>query len=166
MRLAVILFACALPLLAAAAEPVALTERQVVTLEFAQPIQRLAVSDPEAVGFKVVGNSVRLQGLRAGRMQLDVVFVDGATASFDVKVEPLRRSESRPLAPDEMELEVGQERTVPSPPGAQVLLEDNGVARAVQDSRGVVVRGIRPGATSLVVVDPSGARTTWKLRVR
>jgi len=47
-----------------------------------------------------------------------------------------------------------------------VLLEETGAARAYQDARGVVVQGVAPGSGSLVVVSPSGARTTWKLRVR
>jgi hypothetical protein len=166
MRAALILALLALPAAAAAAAPVVLAERQTVTLEFTQPIQKLAVSDPDAVGLQVSGSSVKLSGLRAGRIQLDVVFADGATAAFDVSVEPLRRAAVKPLAPDELELGVGQERVIPSPPGAQVLLEDTGVARAFQDGRGVVVQGIATGVGSLVIVNPSGARTTWKLRVR
>ena len=166
MRAALILALLALPAAAAAAAPVVLAERQTVTLEFTQPIQKLAVSDPDAVGLQVSGSSVKLSGLRAGRIQLDVVFADGATAAFDVSVEPLRRAAAKPLAPDELELAVGQERVIPSPPGAQVLLEDTGVARAFQDGRGVVVQGIAAGVGSLVIVNPSGARTTWKLRVR
>jgi hypothetical protein len=167
MRLAgLTVLSLALPALAAAGAPVTLSERQVIALEFAQPVQRLAVSDPEAVGLKASGSTVKLQGLRAGRVQVDVVFGDGATATFDVTIEPLRRAAVRPVAPDEIELSVGQERVVPSPPGSQVLLEDNGVARAVQEGRGVTVRGLAPGQASLVVVDPTGARTTWKLRVR
>ncbi|HSN16547.1 MAG TPA: pilus assembly protein N-terminal domain-containing protein [Anaeromyxobacteraceae bacterium] len=166
MRVALMLSTLALPALAAAGAPVVLVERQALTLEFTQAVQRLAVSDPEAIGLKAAGSTVKVRGLRAGRVQLDVVFADGATASYDVTVEPLQRPAVRPLAPDELELSVGQERVVPSPPGSQVLLEDNGVARAVQDGRGVVVRGVAPGAASLVVVEPSGARTTWKLRVR
>jgi hypothetical protein len=160
------LLAAAWPALATAAVPVVLAERQVLTLEFAQPVQRLAVSDTEAIGLKASGSAVKVQGLRAGRVQLDVIFTDGATASFDVRVEPLKRTAARPLAPDELELAVGQERVVPSAAGSQALLEDNGVARAEQDGRGVRVRGLTPGTTTLVVVDPSGGRTTWKLRVR
>jgi hypothetical protein len=83
-----------------------------------------------------------------------------------VSIEPVRRAVVTPLALDEIELTVGQERVIPSPSGAQVLLEDTGVARAFQDGRGVVVRGVAPGVGSLVIVNPSGARTTWKLRVR
>jgi hypothetical protein len=166
MRPALIGLALALPALAAAAAPLILVERQVVSLEFAQPVQRLAVSDPEAVGLKAAGKTVRVTGLRPGRVQVDVVFADGATAAFDVSVEPLRRTAVRPLAPDELELGVGQERSVPAPAGAQALLEDNGVARAIQDGAGLRVQGVAPGTSSLVVVDPSGARTTWKLIVR
>jgi hypothetical protein len=166
MRLALTALLLALPALAVAGVPVLLSERQAVTLEFTQPVQRLAVSDPEALGLKPSGSAVRVQGRRAGRFQLDVVFADGATASFDVTVEALRRAAVRPPAPDEIELAAGEERAVPAPAGSQVLLEDNGVARAVQDGRGVVVRGMTPGSASMVVVEPSGARTTWKLRVR
>jgi hypothetical protein len=104
--------------------------------------------------------------MRAGRVQVDVAFADGATATFDVTVEPLRAAVAKPPAPDEIALAVGQERVIPSPPGAQVLLEETGVVRAYQDARGVVVQGIAPGSGSLVVVSPTGARTTWKLRVR
>jgi hypothetical protein len=156
----------ALPFAAAAAAPIVLSERQIVTLELAQPVQRLAVSDPEAVSLQASGSTVKITGQRPGRVQLEVVFADGATATFDLSVEPLRRAAVRPVAPDELELAVGQERIVPSPTGAQVLLEDNGVARARVESRGIVIQGVAPGAASLVVVDPAGGRTTWKLRVR
>lgn len=166
MRAALIALLSALPALASAAAPVILVERQVVALEFSQPIERLAVSDPEAVALKAAGSVVRITGLKPGRVQVDVVFADGAVAALDVSVEPIRRAAVRPVAPDEIELEIGQERTVPAPPGAQVLLEDNGVARAIQDGRGIRVRGVASGTASLVVVDPSGGRTTWKLRVR
>lgn len=166
MRAALIAALAALPALALAAPPVTMQERQVVTLDFAQPVQRLAVSDTEAVALQAAGSAVRITGLRPGRVQVDVAFADGAVASFDVTVEPLRAAVARPAAPDEIELTVGQERIVPSPPGAQVLLEETGAVRAYQDARGVVVRGIAPGSGSLVVVSPSGARTTWKLRVR
>lgn len=155
-----------LPSLAAAGGKLVLSERQVIALEFTQPVQRLAVSDPDAVGLKAAGATVKVSGLRAGKVQLDVVFADGATATFDLTIEPVRRSAVRAPAPDEIELAVGEEQVVPSPRGSQVLLEDNGVARAVQDGRGVVVRGVTPGVASMVVVDPAGARTTWKLRVR
>jgi hypothetical protein len=166
MRAPLIAALLALPGLAAAAAPVILVERQTVTLEFNQPVQKLAVSDPEALTLQPSGSSVKISGLRPGRVQLEVVFADGATATFDVSVEPVRRTAVKPLAPDEIELTVGQERVIPSPSGAQVLLEDTGVARAFQDGRGVVVRGIAPGRGSLVIVNPSGARTTWKLSVR
>ena len=160
-----LILALALPALASAGTPLSVAERQVLTLDFTQPIQRLAVSDPEAIELKATGTRVKVTGQRAGKVQLDVVFADGAIAAFDVVVEPVRRPELRPRAPDEIELGVGEERIVPSPRGAQVLLEDNGVARAEQEARGVVVRGMAPGSASLVVVDPSGARTTWRLRV-
>ncbi len=163
---ALLALALAVPGSGGAAAPVIVVERQVVTLEFAQSVRRLAVSDPDAIGLKATGSTVRLTGLRPGRVQLDVVFADGATATFDVAIEPLGRTAAKPLAPDEIELEVGQERTLPAPAGAQVLLEDNGVARAVQDGRSLRIRGVAAGSASLVVVDPSGARTTWKLRVR
>jgi hypothetical protein len=166
MRAALIGVLSALPVLAAGSTPVSITERQVATLEFAQPVKRLAVSDPEALGLKASGGTVKVTGLRAGKVQLEVLFADGSAATFDVSVAALRRPEGRPPAPDEVFLEVGEERVVPSPRGAQVLLEDNGVARATQDSRGVIVRGVAPGTASLVVVDPAGPRSTWKVRVR
>jgi hypothetical protein len=166
MRLALTFAAALLPVLAAGALPLALAERQVVTLDFTQPVQRIAVSDPEALALQASGSQLRITGLRGGRVQVDVLFADGATASWDVTVEPVRHPVARPLAPDEVELAVGQERILPAPAGAQVLLEETGAVRATQDARGVVVRGIAPGAGSIVIVSPSGARTTWKLRVR
>jgi hypothetical protein len=166
MRAPLIAALLALPWGAAALAPVILVERQTVTLDFTQPVQRLAVSDPEVVAMQAAGSSVKVSGQRAGRVQIDVVFADGAIATFEVVVEPVRRAVVKPLAPDEIELAVGQERVIPSLAGAQVLLEDTGVARAFQDGRGVVVRGIAPGVGSLVIVNPSGARTTWKLSVR
>ncbi len=156
----------ALPGLAAAGAPLSLVERQTITLDFTAPVQKLAVSDPEVVTLKAAGSSVKLSAVRSGRVQIEVVFADGATASFDVTIDPVRRAAVKPLAPDELELTVGTERVIDAPPGAQVLLEETGVVRAYQDGRGVVVQGVAPGAGSLVIVSPTGARTTWKLRVR
>ena len=166
MRASLIGLVALLPALAAGGVPLALVERQVVTLELSQPVQRLAVSDPEAVALQASGSTVRVSALRAGKVQVDVVFADGASATWDVTVEPVRRPAVKPLAPDEIELSVGQERILPAPAGAQVLLEETGSVRAVQDARGVVVRGVAPGTGSIVIVNPSGARTTWKLLVR
>jgi hypothetical protein len=78
MRAPLIAALLALPALAAAAAPVILVERQTVTLEFNQPVQKLAVSDPEALTLQPSGSSVKISGLRPGRVQLEVVFADGA----------------------------------------------------------------------------------------
>lgn len=151
---------------AAAATPLALVERQVVTLEFARPVARLATTDPDLLAVEPTGARLRIAALRAGRAQLDVVFDDGAAVTFDVTVERARRPEGAAAAPGEVALAVGEERRVAAPGLARLLLEENGVARVRAEGGAVVVTGLSAGRSSAVLVDGAGARTTLSIRVR
>jgi putative type II/III system pilus formation protein len=159
--------ALAAPPAARAGTPLALAERQVVTLEFDRAVTRIAVTDPDLLTLQVQGTRVRVGAVRAGRASLEIAFDDGATAIYDVVVEALRRPAAVARAsPFEIGLRVGEERRLRAPGVARVLLEENGVARARADGDGVTVVGVSPGASSLVLVDASGARTTWSIRVQ
>ncbi len=83
-------------------------------------------------------------------------------------VEAARRTGAiAPVAnPNELVLGVGEERTLSVPAGAQVLQEDNGVARVTVEGETVRLVAVSPGATSVVLVDGAGARTTWAVSVR
>jgi Pilus formation protein N terminal region len=161
----------ALALLAApvarAGTPLLLSERQVVTLEFDRPVARIAVTDPDLLTIQAQGTRVKVGAARAGKAALELAFEDGATAVYDVTVQAVRRPAAPAApAPGEIALRVGEERRVRAPGVARVLLEENGVARARADGEGVTVVGVAPGTSSLVLVDASGARTTWAIRVR
>ncbi len=151
---------------AAAGAPLALAERQVVTLEFDRPVVRVAVTDPDLLSARTTGARLALTALRAGRATLEVAFGDGATVTYDVTVEGARKPVARALAPNEIELTVAQERRFRAPGVARVLLEENGVARASVQGEMVSVVALAPGQASLVVVDGAGAKTTWQVRVR
>jgi hypothetical protein len=79
------------PVVAAAGTPIALAERQVVTIELVQPVARLAVTDLEVVGLEADGARVRVTGLRGGRAELRVVFADGAVADYELTVAAVSR---------------------------------------------------------------------------
>jgi Pilus formation protein N terminal region len=162
----------ALALAAAAPEaragtPLALSERQVVTLEFDRAVARLAVTDPDLLTLQAQGTRVKIAAARPGKAALEIAFEDGATAVYDVTVQAVRRpAAAAPATPGEIALQVGEERRLRAPGVARVLLEENGVARARADGQGVTVVGVAPGTSSLVLVDAAGARTTWAIRVR
>ena len=167
MRAALIAAALAAGTAAAAeraATPLALGERQVVTLEFDRAVARIAVTDPDLLALQAQGSRLRVTALRAGRAGLEVAFEDGATAAYEVTVQALRRPAAG--APGEILLQVGEARRLPAPGVARVLLEENGVARARADGESVTVTGLSPGTASLVLVDGNGARTTRAIRVR
>jgi hypothetical protein len=149
---------------ARAGTPLALGERQVVTLEFDRVVARIAVTDPDLLAIQAQGTRVKVTALRAGHTALEVAFEDGATAVYDVAVQALRRPAA--AAPGEILLQVGEARRLPAPGVARVLLEENGVARARADGESVTVTGLAPGTSSLVWVDGKGARTTRSIRVR
>jgi Flp pilus assembly secretin CpaC len=159
--------ACLGPAAAAASTPIALAERQVTTLEFDRPVARLAVTDPDVLSLTTSGARVRVVAARAGRTSLEVAFEDGAVAAFDVVVEAARRPAGRAAdAPGTLELLVGEERRIPAADVARVLVEESGAVEARAAAGLIVVRGLAPGAASLVVVSSAGERTTWSLRVR
>jgi len=151
------------------AAPVALplAERQVVTLEFDRPVARVAVTDPDLLSIKTRGTRVEVSGLRGGRASLEIAFEDGATVAYEVTVAGARRpGAAAPGVPGEIALQAGEERRLRAPGVARVLLEENGVARVRVEGETVSVVALAPGATSLVLVDGAGARTTWSIRVR
>jgi hypothetical protein len=167
MRAAVAAFALAAALAALpvrAGAPLALAERQVMTLEFDRPVARLAVTDPDVLALEPAGARVRVTALRAGRTAVDVSFADGATVTYDVAVEGAHGRTAQ--KPGEVALGVGEERRLEAPGLARVLLEDTGVARVRAEGDAVVVLGVAPGAASLVLVDASGSRQTLSIRVR
>ncbi len=167
MRAALALLLLAAAPAARAGLPLAVAERQVATLEFSQPVARVAVTDPDVVGLQASGGQVRVTGLRAGRASVEVGFEDGASVVYDVSVAAARRTgPAAAAAPNQLDLAVGEERRIAAPGLERVLVEENGVARARVDARGVLVLGLVPGATSVVLVDAGGARTTWTVRVR
>lgn len=157
------LLAAAAP--AAAGAPLALAERQVVTLEFDRPVARVAVTDPDLVSARITGARLALTALRAGRATLEVAFADGVTVGYDVTVEGARKPVTRTPGPNDIELSVAQERRFRAPGVARVLLEENGVARVSVQGETVSVVALAPGQASLVVVDAAGTKTTWQLRV-
>jgi hypothetical protein len=162
VRAALIAAALLAASVARASTPLALAERQVVTLEFAQAVGRLAVTEPDVLELQPTGTRLRVSALRAGRTSLEVAFEDGAVVSFDVTVEAARRAGDR----DGLALAPGEERRLAAAGVARVLLEENGVARVRVEGSAVVVTGVAPGRASLVLVDEAGARRTWSIRVR
>lgn len=151
---------------ARAGTPLALAERQVVTLEFDRKVARIAVTDPDLLALQAQGSRLKVSASRAGKAALEIAFEDGATVVYDVTVEAARRTAAAAEAPGQIALQVGEERRLRSPGVARVLLEENGVARVRVDGESVSVLGVSPGAASLVLVDGAGARTTWAIRVR
>jgi hypothetical protein len=161
--IAALVVGLAAPAGARAGTPIALAEGQIVSLEFARPVARLAVTDPDVIALGADGTRVRLTGLRGGRASLEVVFDDGV-AAFDVIVDASRPGAT--AAAHELRLAIGEERRVDAPGVARVLLEENGVARVRLGGGAVHVLGVSPGAASLVLVDGAGGRTSWSVRVR
>ncbi len=151
---------------AAAGAPLALAERQVVTLEFERAVARVTITDPDLVTVKTAGRRVTITALRAGRATLELAFADGATVAYDLAVEGAHRPAARSAASNEIDLSVAQERRFRSPGVARVLVEENGVARVSVDGETISVVALAPGQASLVVVDGAGAKTTWQIRVR
>jgi hypothetical protein len=165
MRAALIAILLAAAEAAAAGTPLALAERQVVTLEFDRPVLRLTITDPDLVSARSTGTRVAITALKGGRATLEVTFPDGAVAAYDVAVAAARRQEARSAGANEIDLAVAQERRIRAPGAARVLIEENGVARMSVEGETVSVVGLRPGQASLVVVDGAGAKTTWHVRV-
>jgi len=152
--------------LAAAATPLALAERQVVTLELARPVVRVATTDPDLLHLEPAGARLRVTALRPGRAQVDVTFDDGAVATWDVVVEGLRRpAGAGPAATGELTLAIGEARRLSAPGLTRLLVEETGVVRARAEGEAVVVTGLAVGRSSLVLVDAAGGRTTVPIRV-
>jgi hypothetical protein len=149
------------------AVPLALGERQVVTLEFARPVARLGVTDADALLLEPSGNRLKVTGQRAGRSQVEVGLDDGATLTWDVTVVAARRPAALAApAPGELELRIGEERTIASPGLARVLFEEGGVVRVRTGTDAVVITGTGTGQASVVLLDGAGARTTLTVRVK
>jgi len=162
----------ALALLAAPAAapglvPLTLGERQVVTLEFTRPVARLGVTDPDALRLEPSGTRLKVTALRAGRAQLEVIFDDGTTLAWEVTVVAPRAAGSIPAgAPGELELAVGEERTVAAPGLARVLFEERGVVKVRPEPEAVVLTATGAGRASVVLVDGAGKRTTLTVSVK
>jgi Pilus formation protein N terminal region len=167
-------FAALLAFLLLAAPParaddalLSLAEGQVVTLQFARPVAQLSLGDLGVIQVKASGSRVEVTGKRGGRTQLGVQFEGGDSVGYDVQVAGARRSTVAAQGdPNPIDLRVGEQRRIPAPNAAQLMLEENGVARASAERGAVVVTGVSPGASSLIVVDGSGGRTTYPIRVR
>lgn len=166
MRAALTALLVALATPAAAGTPLALAERQVVTLEFDRAVARLATTDPDLLALQATGARVRIAAARAGKASIEIAFADGATLTYDVTVEAARRPVARAPDPREIQLAVAAERRFRAPGVARVLLEENGVARVQVEGETVSVVALAPGEASLVVVDAAGGRTSWQIRVR
>ncbi len=152
---------------AAAGVPLALAERQVVTLEFDRPVARVSVTDPDLLAIRTHGSRVEVGAQRGGRAALEIAFEDGATVAYDVSVALARRPAAAAAGtPETIALGVGEERRLRAPGVARVLVEENGVARVRVQGETVTVVAVSPGVTSLVLVDAAGARTTWAVAVR
>lgn len=155
------------PAAAAAPVPLALAERQLVTLEFDRAVARIAVSDPDLLTLRTRGARVEVIAARGGRASLEIAFDDGATVAYDVTVSAARRpAVTAAGAPGEILLQVGEARRLRAPGVARVLVEENGVVRVAVEGETVTLTGVTAGATSVVLVDGAGARTTWSLRVK
>lgn len=152
---------------ARAGTPLALAERQVVTLEFDRAVARIAVTDPDLLTLHAQGTRVKVGAVRPGRASVEIAFDDGATVVYEVTVEAARRpSLAASGAPGEIALQIGEERRLRVPGLARVLFEENGVARVRADGESVTVVGVRSGTSSLVLVDGAGGKTTRSIRVR
>lgn len=145
-----------------------LAEGQVVTLQFARPVAQLSLGDLGVIQVKASGSRVEVTGTRGGRTQLGVQFEGGDSVGYDVQVAGARRSAAAVAQgdPNQIDLRVGEQRRIPAPNAAQLMLEENGVARASAERGAVVVTGVSPGVSSLIVVDGSGGRTAYPIRVR
>jgi hypothetical protein len=147
--------------------PLALGERQVVTLEFSRPVAKLGLGDAEVLQVEPAGTRLKVTGLRAGRALLEVTFDDGAALGWDVTVVAIRKAGAAALGgPGEVELAVGEERKVPSPGLARVLFEETGVIKVRPEQEAVVLIAIGAGRASVVLVDGAGRRTTLTVKVR
>jgi hypothetical protein len=166
MRAALIPLLVVLAAPAAAGVPLALAERQVVTLEFDRQPTRVATTDPDLVAVRPSGTRLAVTALKAGRATLEVGFADGATVSYDLAVEGAQRPVARsPAGPNQLEVAVAEERRFRAPGVERLLVEENGVARVAVEGETVSVVGVSPGAASLVVVGAGGAKTVWQIRV-
>ncbi len=165
MRAALIaLLAAAGP--AATGVPLALAERQVVTLEFQEPVARIATTDPDLLNIRTAETRVTVTALRGGRATLEVTFVDGAKVVYEITVDAARHAAVRAAGPSELEVGAGEERRFRAPGVVRVLVEENGVARVEVAGETVSVAGLARGQASLVLVDAAGGKTSWLIRVR
>jgi Pilus formation protein N terminal region len=147
--------------------PLALGERQVVTLEFTRPVAKLGVTDADALLLEPSGTRVKVTALRAGRSQVEVTFDDGVTLAWDVTVVAPRKVGSAAVAgAGELELAVGEERKIAAPGLARVLFEESGVVKVRPEREAVVLTATGAGRASVVLVDGAGKRTTLTVRVK
>lgn len=147
--------------------PLALGERQVVTLEFTRPVAKLGVTDADALLLEPSGTRLKVTGLRAGRSQVEVTFDDGVTLGWDVTVVAPRKLGAAAVAgPGELELAVGEERRIAAPGLARVLFEESGVVKVRPEREAVMLTATGAGRASVVLVDGAGKRTTLTVKVK
>ena len=170
MRAALILALAVAAAPALAGAPLALAERQVVSLEFQRPVARVTATDPDLLQAQVAGAKVTVSALRGGRAALEIAFADGASVVYDVTVEPARRPAAKAPAaapgPGAIALAVGEVRRLSAPGVARILVEENGVAKVSVVGETVSVTALERGDASLMVLDGAGTRTDWQIRVR
>jgi hypothetical protein len=149
------------------AVPLLLGERQVVTLEFAEPVARVAVTDHEALLLEPSGSRLKVTARRPGRVQLEVGFADGGALAWEVTVVAARRPPAAAPAPlpGELVLSVGEERRVAAPGLARVLVEEGGVVKVRPVADAAIITATGAGRAAVVLVDGAGGRTTLTVRV-
>jgi hypothetical protein len=154
----------------AGAVPLTVGEGQVTTLQFANPVKRAALSSEGVIQVKPTSTRVEVTGKRAGRATILVVFEGGASLSYEVEVIGAKREGGTASAPSERgspaEIGLGQEMALPAPDVERVLVADDDVVRVKAEKDKVLVTGTRIGSTSVIMVDRSGNRLTYQVRVR
>jgi hypothetical protein len=163
---AALLLALASAATGADAVPLAIGEGQVLPLQFERRVEQVAVSDAAVLGVRAEARRVEVSGLRGGAARLTVELEGGAVVAYDVRVTAAARTPRRAPEPRTVELRLGEEKRIEAADVARALVEENGVARVRAERGGVVVTGVSPGQASIIVVDGSGGRTEWTVRVR
>jgi hypothetical protein len=148
--------------------PLWLGERQVVTLEFARPVARLAVSDADLVALEPAGTRLKVTAQRAGRGHVEVIFDDGLVTTYEVVVVPAKKASppADAAAAGELVLSLGEERRVASPGLERVLYEENGAVKVRSEPGAALISAVNPGKASVLLIDSAGKRTSLTVKVK